>query len=213
MGITVGPSYTTEQGIVISPLYLSMNYVRALTLADGKIQIAFGFNGYTSREAKAEGRSPVTLPSSLSTAESFIVPKDLLLQSLHGLAYTVLKGALGQQGYTVSDVLESGQLPSTYYTYSPNGRNADGYDSLGFNVQGYNAQGYNSMGYNSLGYNAQGFNASGFNAAGYNAQGFNAGGYDMMGYNTDGFDKDGFAHDGYNIQGLDRYGNPRQPTE
>jgi hypothetical protein len=213
MGITVGPSYTTEQGIVLTDLYLSLNYVRALFLADGKVQIAFGVNGYMSREAKEAGRSPITLPSFLSTAEAFIVPKELLLQSLHGLAYTVLKGTLGAQGYTATDVLESGQFPANYFTYSPTGRNADGYDPQGFNVQGYNAQGYNSMGYNSLGYNAQGFNASGFNSAGYNVRGFNAGGYDMMGYNSDGFDKDGFAHDGYNAQGLDRYGNPRQPTE
>jgi hypothetical protein len=210
MGIEVD-SYTTESGFVVSPAYLNVTSFRLLICADGAIQCAFGIQLYKSREDKHAGRSPIVLPISLSTAETFIVWKDLYRQSLFGIAYAAAKARWQAEGYVVNDVYEPGQPTPTQYTYDLSGYNIDGFNSEGYDADGYDREGYDHDGYNASGYDQYGYNRDGYDASGFDRDGYDHDGYDRMGFNRDGWDRDGFGRDGYNAQGLDRNGNPR-PT-
>lgn len=209
MGIIAGPSFTTEQGFTLTALYLSINFYRFLTTTDGKMQCVFGVQAFKSRDDKLSGKQPINLGPHLSTVETFTPHADFYRQSLHGVAYSALKSRWGNEGYTLTDVHETGQPSATQYIYDSAGFNIDGYNLLGFNSAGFNNHGYNAAGYNVNGFNALGFNALGFNSAGFNEQGYNEAGYDMMGFNRDGWNSAGFGRDGYNQQGLDVNGNPR----
>ena len=209
MGIIAGPTFTTDSGFVLNEIYLTVNFFRMLTCPDGNIQCAFGVSAYMSRADKHAGRAPIPLNTTLSTIETFVTSVDLLRNSFHGVAYNAIKARWGSYGYTITDVQEPGQEPSTFYTYNPSGYNVDGYDADGFNANGLNAAGFGRDGFNGEGYDMHGFNHQGYDSTGFNASGYNAGGYDRSGFNRDGWDKDGFGRDGYNMEGLDREGNPR----
>jgi hypothetical protein len=209
MGITAGPTFTTDSGFILNEIYLSVNFFRMLTCPDGNIQCAFGVTAYMSRADKQAGRSPIPLNTTLSTIETFLTPIDFLRNSLHGVAYNAIKARWNSYGYTVTDVNEPGQEPSTFYTYNSSGFNVDGYNAEGFNESGFNAAGFGTDGYNTEGYDKYGFDRQGYNSSGFNENGYNAGGYDTTGFNKDGWDKDVFGRDGYNMEGLDREGNPR----
>ena len=211
MGLTAGPSFTTEQGFTLTTLYLSINFYRFLTTTDGRMQCVFGVQAFKSRDDKLSGRQPINLGPHLSTVETFVPQSDFYRLSLQGVAYNAVKSRWANEGFTVADVQEGGQPAATQYIYDSNGFNIDGYNVLGFNSAGFNNHGYNAAGYNVNGYNALGYNGSGYNSAGFNAQGYNEAGYDMMGFNRDGWNASGFGRDGYNQQGLDVHGNPR-PT-
>ena len=206
MGITAGPSFTTEQGFEVSPLYLSVNYYRLMTLPEGQTQCAFGVQGFRSREDKKAGRQPVVLPPALAMVESIAAPLDFFRLSIQGVAYAAIKARWNSLGYTISDVYESGQPTATQYVYDASGFNIDGFNSVGFNAQGFNNHGYNLQGYNAQGFNALGYNCHGYNSAGFNEQGFNAEGYNMMGYNAEGYNIAGYNSQGYNAQGYDVFG-------
>ena len=206
MGITAGPSFTTEQGFEVSPLYLSVNYYRLMSLPEGHTQCVFGVQGFRSREDKKAGRQPVVLPPSLSLIESTASPLDFFRMSIQGLAYAAIKARWTSMGYTISDVYESGQATASQYIYDASGFNVDGYNVLGFNAQGFNNHGYNTQGYNSEGYSALGYDSHGYNQAGFNQQGFNALGFNMMGFNMQGYNADGFNMMGYNAQGYNAQG-------
>ena len=196
MGITVGPSFTTDSGFVIAPLYISIMSFRILVTQNGDLQAAFTVNGYKSREDMEAGRAAIPLTTTQSTAETFLKPTDLSRQNLYGLAYAAIKNRWHTIGYNCEDVFEPGQPAPTEYIY----------DASGFNIDGFNAGGFTKNGYN-----AAGFDATGFNASGYDTQGFNREGWTADGFNRDGWDHEGFGRDGYNMQALDREGNPR-PT-
>ena len=211
MGITAGPSFTTEQGFVVSPLYLCVNYYRLMSLPEGHTQCAFGVQGFRSRDDKKAGRQPVALPPVLSMIESTASPDDFFRMSIQGLAYAAIKARWTSMGYTISDVYEAGQATASQYIYDASGYNVDGFNSIGFNLQGYNshgfnAQGYNAQGYTALGYNAQGYNAQGFNSQGFNAEGYNSFGFNAEGYNAEGYTVQGFNAQGYNAQGYNAQG-------
>ena len=209
MGLIAGPSFTTEQGFVLTTLYLSVNFYRFLTSQDGRMQCVFGVQAYKSRDDKIAGRQPINLGPHLSTVESFVPQSDFYRLSVHGVAYNAVKSRWANEGYTVQDVHEGGQPGAAQYIYDSNGFNIDGYNVLGFNAAGFNNHGYNQQGYNMNGYNALGYNAQGYNSAGFNSTGYNEAGYDMMGFNRDGWNAAGFGRDGYNQQSLDVNGNPR----
>ena len=206
MGITAGPSFTTEQGFEISLLYLSVNYYRLMSLTEGHTQCVFGVQGFKSREDKRAGRQPVVLPPSLSMIESTASPSDFFRMSIQGLAYAAIKARWASMGYTISDVYESGQATASQYIYDSSGFNVDGYNFLGFNAQGFNNHGYTAQGFNAQGFNALGYNVEGYNASGYNEQGFNKGGFNIMGFNVDGFNKDGYTMMGFNADGFNIHG-------
>jgi hypothetical protein len=209
MGIIAGPSFTTEQGFILSTLYLSVNFYRFLTSQDGRMQCVFGVQAFKSREDKLFGRQPIHLGPHLSTVESFVSQTDFYRMSVHGVAYNALKSRWASEGYTLQDVYEAAQPGATQYIYDASGYDIDGYNALGFNAAGFNNHGYNALGFNSAGFNAIGYNAEGYNSGGFNSSGYTADGYDMMGFNRDGWNRSGFGRDGYNQQGLDVNGNPR----
>ena len=209
MGVTAGPSYTTETGFTVSPLYLRINFFRLLNVTDSVIQASFGIQAYRSLPDQESNHAPIALPLYLSTAEIFITPTDLLRQSLYGIAYGALKLRWAAEGYTMTDVFEEGQPRPHQYVYDASGFNIDGFNSLGFKPDGYDAAGYDKNGYNKAGYDRNGYNILGFDGMGYNLAGYDSLGFDRFGFNSDGWDREGFGRDGYNAQGLDRLGNPR----
>lgn len=99
---------------------------------------------------------------------------------------------------------------------TPDGRDADGFDRLGYNSQGFNRDdsdrfGYNPSGFDVRGYNRHGFNKKGVDKDGYNAAGYNANlrdreGFDLYGVDANGRDRDGYDQHGYDAQGFDRAG-------
>ena len=223
MGITAGPSYTTEQGFVISPLYLSITNMRFNLLPQNTFQAIFTVQAYKSREDKHMGRAPISIPSHLQLAENFIHAKDFYRKSVYQLGYEAAKIRWALSGYSLQDIFEEGQPHGTQYIYDVSGFNidgfnaagfaADGFNAAGFNTQGYDRDGFNGEGYNAEGYNRLGFDRDGYNAEGYNSLGFDREGYNSSGYNSVGFDKDGYDVDGYDVNGLDRNGNLRpQPS-
>lgn len=195
MGIEVGPTYTTEQGFQLSPLYVSVTTFRFLLTPDGvTYHCIFEFQGYKSREDKRAGRSALSLPRQHSHVETMFNTREFQRYDIFELAYRVAKQAFA--GYTVQDVYEPNQVNGSTFCF-----NAQGVDIDGFNTQGYDADGYNREGFNAQGYNREGYDINGYDAQGYNAQGFNQAGYD----------RDGYDYAGYNAQGVDRDGNPRPP--
>lgn len=219
MGITAGPSYTTEQGFVISPLYLSITNMRFNLLPGNTFQSIFTVQAFKSREDKHQGRAPITLPSHLQLAESFIQAKDFYRKSVYQMGYEAAKTRWAISGYSLTDVFEPGQPHGTQYIYDASGFNIDGFNSEGYGTDGFNSSGFNVQGYDRDGYDAQGFNAEGYTRAGYDRDGYDRNGYNELGfdrqgfnssgYNSVGLDRDGYDVNGYDINGLDRNGNPR----
>lgn len=199
MGLIIGPSFTTLNGIELQELYLSLGSAQIVVLGDGKIKCIFIFEAYTSRDAKRNGFSPIQLTVGQNIGETILTTSDFLKQNSYTLAYDSIKHKF--ISYNVSNIFESGQ--DTYLQYR---FNADGYDIDGYTIHGYDSQGYDRHGYNAEGYNAQGYNAEGYNADGYNTQGYNAEGYDRQGYNQQGYNAEGYDIEGYDIHGFNADG-------
>ena len=83
MGFIVGPSYTTEQGIVISSLYLSVNFYRFIPLLNGTMQCVIGLSAYLSRDDKYAGSEPFVIPVSLSTIDTNMSQLEFYRKSLY----------------------------------------------------------------------------------------------------------------------------------
>lgn len=190
MGIEVGPTYTTEQGFQVSPLYVSVTTFRLLLTPDGvTYHCMFEFQGYKSREDKQAGRSAIPLPRQHSFAETLINYRDFIRYDIFELAYKVAKNAFG--GYTVSDVYEPNQVNASTFCFNAQGIDMDGYNTAGFDKDGFNREGYNAQGYDRDGYDSSGYDVDGYDRNGFNQAGYDKDGYDMYGYNQAGFDKDG----------------------
>lgn len=223
MGITAGPSYVTEQGFVVSPVYLSLTSYRFQRVPDGKFQSVFTVQAYKSREDKAAGRAPLNLPGYLANAECILQYADFYRKSIFALGYDAAKAAWQAAGFVVEDILEPGQPGPSEYIYNSSGFdidgfnaagfNADGFDREGFNVDGYDRDGYGRDGFNAQGYDRQGYGRDGFDVEGYDRYNFDREGYDRAGFNREGYDREGYNAQGYNAEGLDRDGNPRPPTD
>lgn len=222
MGLTAGPTYITDEGFEISPLYLSVSGFRFLQVQGSlRYHAVVYVEGYRTREDKYAGRKSIVLPAYLANAEGFVNTLDFIRKGAFGVFYTLVKSTWTTAGYVVHDVEEMNQCKPEDYVFdcsgfnldgfNCSGFNRDGYDKYGFNKDGVDIQGYNRQGYDSEGYTRDGFNADGFNREGFNPFGFDKDGYDRNGYNNQGFDRAGFDKDGYNRFGLDKNGNPR-PT-
>ena len=207
MGITVGPSYTTDEGFVLTAMYLTVDSFRLVkTLSRDVFGCTFTVSAYQSRDSFHGGASSIKIPQHFANCEMFIRPNDFYSQTIYGLAYQRIKEVWESQGYTITDVYESQQPSPTTYIYNSSGYTFAGFNVNGLDTEGYNKQGYNTEGYNRQGYNAQGFNVQGFNAMGFGPDGLNAQGYDYFGFNREGIDKDGYTRQGYNTEGYNRQG-------
>jgi len=204
MGITVGPTYITEEGFEISPLYISLTNSRVIPLANGNVQLTFIFDAYKSREDKLANRSPIKLPYSWNIGDIIISKEQFDQSSFYQLAYRSLQGKYG--GYTLSNIFEQGQVGSLEYRFNSSGYDINGYNAIGYNAQGYDRQGYNLEGFNVAGYNSQGYDLEGYNTGGYNSIGLDREGFNLQGYNSAGYDKSGYDIYGFNAQGFSMNG-------
>ena len=109
MGITAGPSYTTDEGFVISPLYLSVNSMRFTVTADGDLHCVYTVRGYKSRADKKAGRNAINLPQNLSLMDTFVNSSVLATQNMYTVTYLAIKRTWGLAGFQVDDVIEPGQ--------------------------------------------------------------------------------------------------------
>jgi len=110
MGLTVGPSYTTEYGIVISALYLSIDFMRFMIDTHGNIQCTFTVQGFNSLADKKNGRQSIHLPQNLTVISKSTRATLLNSSSVYEFAYNAVKELWIQTGYEITDVYESGQV-------------------------------------------------------------------------------------------------------
>ena len=110
MGLTVGPSYTTEYGIVISALYLSIDFMRFMIDSNGNIQCTFTIQGFNSLVDKKNGRQSIHLPQNLAVITKSTRAGLLNKSSIYEFAYTAIKDLWVQTGYEINDVYEHGQI-------------------------------------------------------------------------------------------------------
>jgi hypothetical protein len=109
MGITAGPSYTTDEGFVISPLYLSVNSMRFTVTNDGDLHCVYTVKGYKSRADKKAGRNAINLPQNLALMDSFVGSSVLATENMYTVTYNAIKRTWGLAGFQVDDVHEPGQ--------------------------------------------------------------------------------------------------------
>ena len=112
MGLAVGPSYTTEYGIVISALYLSIDFMRFMIDTHGNIQCTFTVQGFNSLADKKNGRQSIHLPQNLTVISKSARATLLNSSSVYEFAYNAVKELWVQTGYEITDVYESGQVVS-----------------------------------------------------------------------------------------------------
>ena len=110
MGLAVGPSYTTEYGIVISALYLSIDFMRFMIDTHGNIQCTFTVQGFNSLADKKNGRQSIHLPQNLTVISKSARATLLNSSSVYEFAYNAVKELWVQTGYEITDVYESGQV-------------------------------------------------------------------------------------------------------
>lgn len=214
MGLTVGPSYTTDEGFVLPAMYLTIDSFRLVrTLSNDVFGCTFTVAAYQSRDSFHGGSRPIKIPQHLGNCETFIRAADFYSQTMYGIAYQRIKEVWQGQGYTLTDIHEGTQpMPSTFIY------DASGYTFFGFNPDGWDRDGYNALGFNAggldkEGYTVQGFNAEGYNRQGFDSQGFNRNGYDYQGYNKDGFNVEGFNFKGFNAEGLNAQGLTQEQVQ
>lgn len=127
MGITAGPSYTTDQGFVLSPIYLNIGSVTIQATEDSQpLGAIFNIFGYKSYQDRLSGNQPINLPYSLSVIQTTIDYKDAFRQSVFGLAYDIIAARWQSAGYTTENVLEPGQPLPKQYIYDSSGLDIDG---------------------------------------------------------------------------------------
>ena len=127
MGITAGPTYTTDEGFVLSPIYLHIHFVNIEATEDTQpLNAIFKLAAFKSYEDRLAGKEEIHLPSNLSTVVTTIDPKDAFRQSVFGLAYDIVKTAWVAEGYTVENVLEPGQPLARQYVFDVSGLDIDG---------------------------------------------------------------------------------------
>lgn len=132
MGLNVLTSYTTDQGFVISMLYLSIRYYTIRTQFNTrKLECTFKISAYKSYQDRETGAQTINLPYELSVINATILPIEFYRQSFFGVAYSIVKSRWNTQGYATADVLEPGQPSATQYIYDASGYNIDGINSLG----------------------------------------------------------------------------------
>lgn len=107
MGITAGPSFTTDSGLVIGYLYLSIHSLRCVVTQDGDLQLIFLIKAYKSREDKKMGRSDIPLPQNLCSYDTFIKVPDV--SNLFDIAYKMVRSHWAFVGYDVNNIFEATQ--------------------------------------------------------------------------------------------------------
>lgn len=212
MGLLV-QNYTTDQGFVVSELYIQVSCIRMLkTMSGPTYGMVYMSQAFKSQSDMFSGASPITIPPYLANVEQFLTADDFYNQTIFGFAYGAIKAAWQNAGYTVFDWYPSPPTPTTYI-YDCSGYNFQGFNCAGYDIDGYDRDGFNQAGWDREGYGRDGYNAAGYNRQGYDRDGYDIDGYDMFGYDRQGYDRQGYDREGYDRQGcnrdhVDRDGNP-----
>ena len=106
MGITIGPNFTTDSGITLSSIYVTISSMRYTVTANGDLHSVFTVQAYKSREDKMAGRAPISLPQNLTFFDTFLNKSALQNGSLYTLAYEATKARFGLSGFQVTDVMD-----------------------------------------------------------------------------------------------------------
>jgi hypothetical protein len=106
MGITIGPNFTTDSGITLSSLYITISSMRYTVTANGDLHSVFTVQAYKSREDKMAGRAPISLPQNLTFFDTFLNKNVLQNGNLYTLAYEATKARFGLSGFQVTDVMD-----------------------------------------------------------------------------------------------------------
>lgn len=106
MGITIGPNFTTDSGITLSSLYITISSMRYTVTANGDLHSVFTVQAYKSREDKMAGRAPISLPQNLTFFDTFLNKNALQNGNLYTLAYEATKARFGLSGFQVTDVMD-----------------------------------------------------------------------------------------------------------
>ena len=113
MGLTV-ESYTTEQGITITQLYLSIESFRFLRcLGSNNFSGTYQVAAYVSRADKYAGKSPIGLPNNLAYVEVLVAPEDFSTQTPFQIGYAKIRSVWEAAGYVVNDLFEDPYVPPT----------------------------------------------------------------------------------------------------
>jgi hypothetical protein len=107
MGITAGPTYITDHGFVISPLYLSINNIRLNFVGNGSYQCICNIQGFKSKEDKVAGRQPINIPHYLALMDTVTTSEQLT--NIFDFAYKIIKARWSAAGYQVDNVYDPGQ--------------------------------------------------------------------------------------------------------
>ena len=107
MGITAGPTYITDHGFVISPLYLSINNIRLNFVGNGSYQCICNIQGFKSKEDKVAGRQAINIPHYLALMDSLTTSDQLT--NIFDFAYKIIKARWSAAGYQVDNVYDPGQ--------------------------------------------------------------------------------------------------------
>jgi hypothetical protein len=107
MGITAGPTYITDHGFVISPLYLSINNIRLNFVGNGSYQCICNVQGFKSKEDKVAGRQPINIPHYLALMDTVTTSDQLT--NIFDFAYKIIKARWSAAGYQVDNVYDLGQ--------------------------------------------------------------------------------------------------------
>ena len=106
MGITIGPNFTTDSGITLSSIYVTISSMRYTVTANGDLHSVFTVQAYKSREDKMAGRATISLPQNLTFFDTFLNKSALQNGSLYTLAYEATKARFGLSGFQVTDVMD-----------------------------------------------------------------------------------------------------------
>ena len=106
MGITIGPNFTTDSGITLSSIYVTISSMRYTVTANGDLHSVFTVQAYKSREDKMAGRAPISLPQNLTFFDTFLNKSALQNGNLYTLAYEATKARFGLSGFQVTDVMD-----------------------------------------------------------------------------------------------------------
>jgi hypothetical protein len=111
MGLLVTIDFQTPEGFPVTEVYVRIVHMTHDLISNMTV---VRFNCYISREKRLEGRKPLTIPN----LSDVVVFPAITFPHIDMLYYH-LKRNIVQNGFSVEDVLEEGQQPSTYSEPEP----------------------------------------------------------------------------------------------
>ena len=109
MGITVGPTFTTDSGFTVEGLYISIDTLRYTITPDNDVHSVFTVQAFKSRDDKKNGCKSITLPQYLKSFDTFLDKNTLQSGNIFTIAYEIVRRAWAMAGFMIVDIIEPGQ--------------------------------------------------------------------------------------------------------